>query len=589
MVCNFETKGGNRMKRRIITLMLCLVAMLTLAVPASAENAASGISSLTTVTTDGNCVVSMTVTLRMENAAQGLTFPLPLEAENIKKDGSFVKTRQAFNAILVDLSSLDGFVGETTLNFTFEMKDVVALEELDDKEKKAGKEPELMLTMPLLSGFSYPVQNMRFSVMLPSNITTNPVFSSIYHQDSIESDLTFTVESNQISGNIANLKDNETLAMTLVVPVEMFPGVSTYQRTGNPEISYMVAVGVIALIYWLIFLRNLPFGRARRTTPPEGITAGELGTRLTLCGADLTMMVLTWAQLGYIMIHLDDNGRVMLHKRMDMGNERNSFENKTFKALFGNRRVIDGTGYQYARLARKVAGATPGRKSLCKKGSGNMKLFRILGCVLHGICGVCLAMNLTVIRALQIILAIILFLLAAVSGWYIQEGMYRIHLRYKTPLWISLVLCLVWTLIGVWAGVWYIPLVSVLVELLFGLMAAYGGQRSDAGRMNASNVLGLRSFLKHISQEDIQRLQHNDPEFFYNMAPYAMALGVDKAFAKNFGRKKLEPCHYFVCGINGKMTAEDWNKFFHEAAEILDSRQRRMPLENFAAIRIHIR
>ena len=572
------------MKRRLMTLFVCLVALISLAIPASAENAASGISSLTTVTTDGNCVVSMTVTLRMENATQGLSFPLPLEAENIKKDGGFVKVKQSYNASMVDLSSLDGFVGETTLNFTFEMKDVVAL-----AEEQKGDEPILMLTLPLLSGFNYPVKSMRFSVMLPSNITAKPIFSSIYHQDSIESDLTYTVESNQISGTIADLKDNETLAMTLVVPVEMFPGVSTYQRTGNPEIGYMVAVGILALIYWLIFLRTLPFGRARRTTPPEGVTAGEMGSRLTLAGADLTMMVLTWAQLGYIMVHLDDNGRVMLHKRMDMGNERSAFEVKTFKSLFGNRRVIDGTGYQYARLARKVAMTVPGKKSLCKKGGGNTKIFRILGCVLHGICGICLAMNLTVVRALQVILSIILFLLAAVSGWYIQEGMYRLHLRYKTPLWVSLVLCLVWTLIGIWAGVWYIPLVSVLVELLFGLMAAYGGRRSDTGRMNASNVLGLRHFLKHVSKEEVLRLQHNDPEFYYNMAPYALALGVDKEFAKSFGRKKLEPCHYFVCGINGKMTAEDWNKFLHEAAEILDFRQRRMDLENFLAIRVNIR
>ncbi len=573
------------MKRRIVTLLLCIFVMLSLAVPAYADNAASGVSSLTTVTTDGNCTVSMTVTLRIETAVEGLTFPLPLQAVNIKKDGSFAKTRQTSNAILVDLSSLNGFVGETTLNFTFEMKDVVALNE----EKTKTEDPVLMLTLPLLNGFSYPVQNMKFSIMLPSNIDSQPVFSSIYHQDSIESDLTYAVESNQISGSIADLKDNETLAMTLVVPVEMFPGVSTYQRTGNPEILYMVICGVLALLYWLIFLRTLPFGRARRTTPPEGTTAGELGTRLTLCGVDLTMMVITWAQLGYIMIHLDDNGRVMLHKRMDMGNERSAFEVKTFKALFGNRRVIDGTGYQYARLARKVSASAPGRKSLCKKGSGNVKIFRFLGCVLLGICGICLAMNLTVVKALQVILSIILFLLAAVSAWYIQEGMYRIHLRYKAPLWASLVLCLVWTLIGVWAGVWYIPLVSVLVELLMGLMAAYGGRRSDAGRLNASQVLGLRSFLKSISKEDIQRLQNNDPEFFYNMVPYAMALGVDKQFARNFGRKKLEPCHYFVCGINGKMTAEDWNKFLHEAAEILDSRQRRMAWEAITSVRINIR
>ena len=576
------------MKKRIFTGILCLLMVFFLAVPASAGNVSSGISSLTTVTTDGNCVVSMTVTLRLDTPVEGLTFPLPLGAQNIKRDGSLVRSRETANAILVELSSLNGFVGEVTLNFTYEIKDVVALEVLEEGAKK-DQEPRLLLTLPLLSGFNYPIENMKFSVMLPGEVTGKPIFSSIYHQDSIESDLECVVTNNQITGTISNLKDNETLAMRLPVPVEMFTGVSTYQRVGNPEIRYMLIAGGIALLYWLIFLRCAPLIRTRRTTPPEGMTAGEVGTRLNLAGADLTMMVLSWAQLGYILIHLDDNGRVMLHKRMDMGNERSNYEVKIFKSLFGSRRVIDGTGYQYARLCRKVAASVPGKKSLCKKGSGNAKIFRGIAAVSHGICGICLAMNLTVSPVLQVMLSVFLFALAAASAWIIQGGMYRIHMRHKAGLWFGLALCLVWTLIGVWAGVWYIPLLSVLAQLFFGLMAAYSGRRTDGGRLNASYVLGLRRYLKKLSEEEVLRLQRNDPEFFYNMIPYAMALGVDKTFAKAFGRKKLEQCPYFVCGIHSKMNAADWNRFLREAMEILDYRQRRMVLDNLLSMRMNYR
>ena len=577
------------MKRRILAIALCLITVLFLAVPASAANTASGVSSLTTVSTDGNCVVSMTVTLRLDTPVEGLTFPLPVSAQNIKKDGGLVRSRQTANAVLVELNNLNNFVGETTMTFTFEMKDVVALEVLDDKARAAGQEPELKLTLPLLSGFNYPIESMKFSVMLPGEVTGKPIFSSIYHQDSIESDLQYVIANNQITGTISNLKDNETLAMTMVVPIEMFTGVSTYQRTGNPEIKYMLIAAGIALLYWIIFLRALPLIRSRRTAPPEGATAGEMGTRLTLGGADLTMMVLSWAQLGYILIHLDDNGRVMLHKRMDMGNERSGFEVKVFKSLFGSRRVIDGTGYQYARLCRKVAEAVPGKKSLCKKGYGSVKIFRIIGAVSHGICGICMAMNLTVVPGLQIVLSILLFILCTLSAWMIQAGMFRIHLRNKIVMWLSFVQCLVWTLVGVWGGIWYIPLLSVLAQLLLGLMAAYGGRRTDLGRLSAGYVLGLRRHLKKLSQEEAQRLQQNDPDFFYNMAPYAMALGVDKAFAKAFGRKKLEPCPYFVCGIHNKMSAADWNRFLHEAMEILDFRQKRMFLDNLLSMRINFR
>ena len=576
------------MKKRIVSWVLCILMVFFLAVPVSAGNVSSGISSLTTVTTDGNCTVTMTVTLRLDTPVEGLTFPLPLGAQNIKRDGGLVRSRETANAVLVELGNLDGFVGEVTLNFTYEIKGVVALEQLEENASK-NQEPRLLLTLPLLSGFNYPIENMKFSVMLPGEITGKPIFSSIYHQDSIESDLECVVTNNQITGTISGLKDNETLAMRLQVPVEMFTGVSTYQRVGNPEIRYMLIAGIIALVYWLIFLRNLPFLRIRRTTPPEGSTAGDMGTRLNLSGADLTMMVLSWAQLGYILIHLDDNGRVMLHKRMDMGNERSGYEVKIFKSLFGSRRVIDGTGYQYARLCRKVGASVPGRKSLCKKGFGNVKLFRAVAAISHGICGICLAMNLTVNPAWQVILSILLFVLAAVSGWVIQEGMYRIHMRRKVTLWAGLALCLVWTLLGVWGGVWYIPLLSVLAQLLFGLMAAYGGRRSDTGRLNASYVLGLYRYLKGLSEEEVQRLQRNDPDFFYNMIPYAMALGVDKKFAKAFGRKKLENCPYFVCGVHSKMNAEDWTRFLREAVEILDFRQRRMLLDNLLSLRLNYR
>lgn len=563
------------MKRLIVIAVLCCMIVLSLAIPAFADSTATGVQNYATVTSDGNCEVTLTVSLHLEEAIPNLTFPLPATATNIKMDGGNAKTSRSGAAIEVDLSHLENFVGDTVIRFTYTVPNVVSVLE--------GK---LYLNLPLLSGFDYPIESMKFDLMLPAKISSRPTFTSTYHQDSIESILTYVIDESMLSGTIhSRLKDNETLFMTLEVTPAMFPSVSTYERTGNPEYVPMGIFAGLALIYWIFFLRALPLLRTRRTTPPEGITAGELGTRLTLCGADLTMMVVSWAQLGYIMIHLDDNGRVMLHKRMDMGNERSAFENKIFRSLFGKRRVIDGTGYQYAQLCRRVARIVPGKRDLCHPKMGNVTIFRALACGTHIFCGICLAMNFTTVRALQVILAILLTVLAAVSAWFIQEGMYRIHLRYKIPVLVSLTLGAIWILLGVFCGQWITAALSVALQLLTGLMAAYGGRRSELGRQNAAFVLGLRSYLKKIPTEDLIRLQNNDPEFFYNMLPHAMALGVGKAFSAAFGRKKQEQCPYFVCGVNAKMNAADWARFLHEAIEILDSRQRRMQWEQFFAIR----
>ena len=566
------------MKRRIVVAVFAVIFIFSMAMTVCADSAASNVQIYCTVDAEGNCHISMSVNLRLETAVKFLTFPLPLEAEDITKDGSRVSTSRTDNAIEVDISKyVRGVVGDVSMRFEFNMEDVVS-----------ANDGKLYLTLPMLSGFEYPIETMKFDILMPNGaIVEKPIFTSTYHNDGIESSLTYVIDGNMISGSIQkSMKDRETLTMNMMVKREAFPTVSTYQRIGNPEIVPMGLCAGAAFLYWLLFLRGLPIFRTRRNSPPEGITAGELGSRLTFAGADLTMMVFSWAQLGYLLIHLDDNGRVMLHKRMEMGNERSSFEVKTFQRLFGKKRMVDGTGYQYARLCRSVARKTPGKKAMCRKGVGNTKIFRFLACGIHLFFGICVAMNLTGIAGLQIVLSIFLSALAVVSAWLIQGGMFRIHLRYKLPLLLSLGLGILWILIGVLSGPWLIAIVSVLAQMAAGLAAAYGGRRSDLGRQNACQILGLRQYLRKITGEELKRIQKNDPEYFFNLIPFAMAMGVGKAFAKGFGGKKLPPCPYFVCGVHSKMMAEDWYRFMHEAAETLDYRQRRMELEKLLSIRV---
>ena len=164
----------------------------------------------------------------------------------------------------------------------------------------------------------------------------------------------------------------------------------------------MLVCAAVALRYWIIFLRCYPLLRQSRKTPPEGLNAGELGVRLTLAGVDLTAMVFSWAQLGYLEIQLDDRGRVWFHKKTDMGNERSAFEVKTFQALFNRRDFAEGTGRRYAELAAHVRRLNPSRKTLNHPKCGNPLIFRFAMCGVMVFCGVCYAMHFTGLRAMQL-------------------------------------------------------------------------------------------------------------------------------------------------------------------------------------------
>lgn len=157
--------------------------------------------------------------------------------------------------------------------------------------------------------------------------------------------------------------------------------------------------------------------------------------------------------------------------------------------------------------------------------SGNMKIFRGLCCGAQIFCGVCVAMNMTSVRAIQILLSIILGAFGAVSGWLIQDMAYRTHLRGKLPMLIGAVCIALWVVLGLLCGQVWIPLLSAIGEFLLGYFAAYGGKRSDLGSYAAAQVLGFRRYAKKLPTEDVSRLMANDPDYFFNLAPFTLALG----------------------------------------------------------------
>jgi hypothetical protein len=297
-------------------------------------------------------------------------------------------------------------------------------------------------------------------------------------------------------------------------------------------------------------------------------------------------MVMSWAKLGYITIQLDEHGRVLLHKRMDMGNERNAFERKCFKLLFASRRVVDATGVPYAKLCLKVAGYSPAERTSGKQLGLMRKVFRLICCASHVFCGICVAMNMTGISVLQILLSIVFGLLAAVTSWLIQEAPFRTHLRGKVPVYISLACILIWIVLGLVAGQVWIPLGSAVGQLLLGYFAAYGGRRTDIARQDACLILGLRRYLKTVKKEELDRIQRHDPDYFFQMAPYALALGVIKPFAKNFDNRRLEQCPYIVTRVQGRRTAFEWAQLIAEVADAMDERHRQMMIERWTAIHI---
>ncbi len=71
-------------------------------------------------------------------------------------------------------------------------------------------------------------------------------------------------------------------------------------------------------------------------------------------------------------------------------------------------------------------------------------------------------------------------------------------------------------------------------------------------------VLGLRRYLCSVSREQLQQLCQNNPEYFHSLAPYALALGVERRFAKRFGGIVIGECPYITGSAAKTVYAGQW-------------------------------
>ena len=144
------------MKRRLLSILTAALLLSVLALPVSAENTASRVDAYCTVYTNGDVQVNLTVTLRLEAAQETLYFPLPGNATDISLNGAGARTSKTGSTVDVDVSRVvSGLVGEFSLRIDYTIPDAVKI-----IQNEKTLERSLQLQLPLVSGFSYPVEQL---------------------------------------------------------------------------------------------------------------------------------------------------------------------------------------------------------------------------------------------------------------------------------------------------------------------------------------------------------------------------------------------------------------------------------------------
>lgn len=532
--------------RRILAFLVCI---FLFSVPVHAANAAASVSTTAVVSENSACVVTIAADIRLDDPARDLKFPLGTDIDSVTLNGTPAPLSQSGGITSVNLSHLDGKMGLFSCTISYTLNSVVTTDE-DGKQ---------IVTIPLLYGFPYPVEQMSFRVTMPTEFETVPTFYSGYHGQDIERQMTTSVEGTVIAGQVQqDLKDSETLFLALDAPEGMFPASQNFGGSLGFDAAAMGICAALATLLWLMTMRCLPRIAPQHATVPEGISAGQLSCYLVRRSADLPAMVLQWAQLGYLIIHLDDNGRVFLHKKMDMGNERNSFELRCFRDLFGRKQTMDASSYRFQKVCEKCAGKSRRATNGYRFPTGSTRLFRLISCLLGFFAGIAMGDAISTNHNWRLVLMGAMGIAGFGLCWLMQEGMYCIHLRGKAALKLGTIAAAAAVTAGMLCGCTGYALGAVAWNLLAGLMAAYGGRRTENGQRIRTEILGLRRHMRKASSHELRRILASNRNYYFELAPYALVLGLDRQFANKFGDARLPACTWLVTGIDSR-TAPEWH------------------------------
>ena len=558
--------------RRILALILCLFLLST---TVYASNAVSGITSTGSVTASGTCQITLTVNLRLDSPDSSLVFPLGADVSGVSLNGGSAGLTKENGITCVKLTHLKDQTGVFPITIQYTVNSIVTTDE------KTGIQT---VTVPLLSGFEYPVEKLGFSVSMPGEFDAAPVFLSGYHEQDIERSITYSVMGTAITGTVNTpLKDRETLFLTLQAPEGMFPKA---QAAGGSLVFDNWAMGifaVLALLYWFATMSRIPSWPVYRSTAPDGVCAGMVGSYLTRKPADLTMMVVHWAQLGYLIIHLDDNGRVILHKKMNMGNERSGFEQRCFKNLFGKKQMLDATGYRYARLHEATARTSRRFSAGYRRDSGNPLLLRLLATAVGLFAGIAMGDLVSNSPAWRIIWMMLLGTLCTAASWQIQRAMFCLRHPDRTDLFYAAVFAVAVLGAGILIRNTFVYALAVILwSALAGILGAWGGKRSENGVRTYADLTGLRRYMKKVSKTELLRILRSNPDYYYELIPFAYALGVDKRFSRQFGTLRIPACTWLVTGMAAPRTPEEWYPLLREAVQAMDELRRRPAWEKYS-------
>lgn len=429
------------------------------------------------------------------------------------------------------------------------------------------------------------IDAVNITVKMPKTMNWDKlkVYAGSYGYQNIVKDrymgVEYSIDKNKNAIHIEgqNLIRGEGITLSADLPEGYWVDPANYDWLMYLLYGILIGIPLLMCLLWLLFGRDPQVIKTVEFYPPEGMTPAEIGYVIdgAIDNKDIVSMITYYASKGYLSISEYEamkTSKFMVKKLKDIDPSEKRFAKTFFNAIFESDDKIkldelpEDFGDLYWATRDQLKGWYTGEKSLFTK---NSRICRGAGAVLMFVPPVVsillsalLSLEfLTLIGLIPLLILLMAGLLMVMITFDRRDSMKK---GKRTALFvIGTVLIALGILIA--AGLTAYQLKSEILALLIiaSTIVTYAfvllmKSRTKQSAQLQGKILGFKDFIEAAELEKLKMLVEENPEYFYDIMPYAYVMGLSDKWAKNFENIPTNPPSWYHGGNSSMVFSTLW-------------------------------
>lgn len=390
------------------------------------------------------------------------------------------------------------------------------------------------------------INNSSFSVIMPKKVKFEDIGFSIGQFGTVgfKGDAEYSSNGLEIIGHTKRiLNPYEGITIRITLPKNYFHSSKAEQ---NDEKNLFIAIaGILILTFiswamWYVYGKDEPVIPVVNFYPPENKNSAEIGFEYfgKARTKDVVSLIFYLASKGYLKI--DGSNSFFSFTKLKEYDGKNKVEKKLMGAIFSHKKDfvtkknLEVSTTFYKECEKCIDMLNENKRKLFFENSCSLdKMFVMFSCVLGIFAFVLYSFNNYSFASFftpESFIFLFPIIFPILINTQIKNKFERIFFTAFSTILPVFAIFQIFELTVNWT-VGCIGLAGLIISIICLINMP---KRNKRGRLALGNILGFKQFLEVAEKERIQQLLKENPEYCFDILPYAYVLGVEDKWIKNF-------------------------------------------------------